>query len=155
MGGLRWNTKTDELEYNKKIKINIKYSKRKVLETSNSLFDPLGYLIPVEIKCRLFLQQLWEQKLEWDMLFNNLEEFKKEWDNIREECKEAQEIKFERKLSLKEEIQLHIFSDASKSSYGAVAYLVTPKKNIEMGNAQFLMSKAKITSLKKSSITDT
>ena len=104
-----------------------------MLETSNSLFDPLGYLIPAEIKCRLFLQQLWEQKLEWDMLFNNLEELKKEWDHIREECKEALEIKFERKLSLKEEIQLHVFSDASKLSYGAVAYLVTPKKKSRNG----------------------
>ena len=153
--GLRWNTKTDELEFNKKIKINVKYSKRKVLETSNSLFDPLGYLIPVEIKCRLFIQQLWEQKLDWDMLFNDLEELKKEWDNIRKECKEALEIKLERKLLLKEEIELHIFSDASKLSYGAVAYLVIPKKTLKEGNAQFLMSKAKITSIKKSNSTDT
>ena len=94
--GLRWNTKTDKLQYRKKLKIKDKYTKRSVLETTNSIFDPFGYLIPVEIKCRIFLQNLWKQKFDWDMIFDNLSDFKKQWDQIRKDCEEVINLEIQR-----------------------------------------------------------
>lgn len=41
-------------------------SKRQVLEQIASIFDPLGYLIPVTMKMHLFLKQLLNQNKDWD-----------------------------------------------------------------------------------------
>ena len=56
--GMKWNTELDRLEFNKKIKTKDKFTKRAVLEMANSIYDPLGMLVPVEINCRMFLQKL-------------------------------------------------------------------------------------------------
>ena len=148
--GLRWNTKTDKLQYRKKLKIKDKYTKRSVLETTNSIFDPFGYLIPVEIKCRIFLQNLWKQKFDWDMIFDNLSDLKKQWDQIRKDCEEVLNLELQREIETSDEMELHIFSDASKQAYGAIAYIVIPTIK-----SQFLMSKARITNIKKIELQDT
>ena len=41
-------------------------SKRQGLEQIASIFDPLGYLIPVTMKMHLFLKQLLDQNKDWD-----------------------------------------------------------------------------------------
>ena len=46
-------------------------TKRQVLTTIASLFDPLGYLTPTTVKMRLFLQNLWIQEKEWDDQLKN------------------------------------------------------------------------------------
>ena len=147
--GLRWNTKTDKLQFSKKLKTKDKYTKRSVLETANSIFDPFGYLIPVEIKCRIFLQNLWKNEFDWDMLFDNLSDLKKQWDNIRKDCEEVLNLEIQRVIKTSKEMELHIFSDASKQAYGAIVYIVIPTTKSQVGKSQFLMSKAKITNIKK------
>ena len=46
-------------------------TKRQVLTTIASFFDPLGYLTPTTVKMRLFLQNLWIQKKGWDDQLEN------------------------------------------------------------------------------------
>ena len=41
-------------------------TKSEVLASIASLYDPLGYLAPVTMKMRLFLQQLWNKGKDWD-----------------------------------------------------------------------------------------
>ena len=153
--GLRWNPKTDELGFRQKLKDNNKYTKRSVLETANSIFDPFGYLIPVEIRCRMFLSNLWKIRLDWDMLFKDMFELKNMWEKIKEDCREALQINFKREIATSESMELHVFADASVQAYGAVAYIVIPGNNDRKGCSQFLMSKAKITSQKKIAQEDT
>ena len=43
-----------------------KFTKRKVLSLISSLFDPLGWLSPLIIRGRIFLQALWKSKVGWD-----------------------------------------------------------------------------------------
>ena len=43
-------------------------TKRKVLATTESIFDPLGLLSPAVIAYKIFLQKLWQDKLQWDEL---------------------------------------------------------------------------------------
>ena len=165
--GLRWDPKKDELGFRRTLKSNEKYTKRSVLETTNSIFDPFGYLIPVEIRCRMFLSNLWKIKLDWDMLFQDMRELKVMWDQIKEDCREVLKISFRRELETSKNMELHVFADASIQAYGAVAYIVIPRHTNSLrglprgsdgdndGCSQFLMSKAKITSAKKTSKEDT
>jgi hypothetical protein len=69
--GLQWNPKNDQLQ----VKNNISHvkptdstasTKRKVLTTTASIFDPLGLLNPALIAYKIFLQTLWQDKLQWD-----------------------------------------------------------------------------------------
>ena len=126
-----------------------------MLETANSIYDPLGILVPVEINCRMFLQKLWKEKLDWDIRFEDRKDLKDEWCKIRKECLEALEINIKRELDITNESELHIFSDASAKAYGAVAFLVKPRNNNNPGHSQFLMSKAKVTTLKRIENEDT
>jgi len=41
-------------------------TKRKLLSDLNKVFDPLGFLGPVLIIGKIFLQQLWQLKRNWD-----------------------------------------------------------------------------------------
>ena len=54
-----WNTKKlENIEQTK--------TKREVLATLASIFDPLGMITPVALKMKLFLQESWEKEKEWD-----------------------------------------------------------------------------------------
>jgi hypothetical protein len=73
MLGLLWNPHHEQLQ----VKSNFTQeqatdstasTKRKVLATIASIFDPLGLLSPAVIAYKTFLQKLWQDKLQWDEL---------------------------------------------------------------------------------------
>ncbi|GBN47631.1 hypothetical protein AVEN_110405-1 [Araneus ventricosus] len=63
--GLRWNPKQDCFNFTITPTKSIP-TKRTVLADIAKLFDPLGFLRPVIVKVKVFLQKLWLQELEWD-----------------------------------------------------------------------------------------
>ena len=66
--GLVWNTDADELSISTK-KLEIQQpatTKREVLTTLASIYDPLGMLTPVKINMKIYMQNLWEKGLDWD-----------------------------------------------------------------------------------------
>jgi len=67
--GLRWDPSHDTL-YLAPNEIAPRQSqpisKRDVLQLSSRTYDPLGLLSPVTVKAQLLIQDLWQQKLEWD-----------------------------------------------------------------------------------------
>ncbi|XP_006812892.1 uncharacterized protein LOC102807089 [Saccoglossus kowalevskii] len=66
--GLRWKTLSDELTYANNISNDetILPTKREVSSATSSVYDPFGYLAPVVIKAKIFTQELWKRKLDWD-----------------------------------------------------------------------------------------
>ena len=66
--GFIWNTNTDEFFISTKKLENIEETKKKkkVLAALASIFDPLGMITPVNLKMKLFLQELWGKEEEWD-----------------------------------------------------------------------------------------
>ena len=55
------------------VKLDGKITKRKVLSSIAKLYDPLGWLAPVVITAKAFIQKLWFAKLDWeDSLHNDL-----------------------------------------------------------------------------------
>lgn len=52
-----------------------------------SIFDPLGYFTPIGLQAKLFIQELWTDKLDWDTEFE-MERVNK-WNEI---CKNLKDI---------------------------------------------------------------
>jgi len=71
--GLLWNPTADQLQV-KNIIIQVQLTdstastKRRVLATTASIFDPLGLLSPAVIAYKIFLQKLCQDKLQLDEL---------------------------------------------------------------------------------------
>ena len=63
--GIRWNIERDEFVYNT-LQKKAPATKCGILQIVSSIFDPLGFLAPYNIKAKIFLQQLWRMKYNWD-----------------------------------------------------------------------------------------
>ena len=146
---LQWDTITDQLMVNaKKIDNSMTATtKRQVLITIASLFDPLGYLTPATIKMRLFLQNLWIQEKGWDDQLKN--EGIEKWQKIIAEMKELSTISVPRHIG-GENPQLLCFCDASEKAYATDIYLKILCEGKADVNLPFL--KSRIAPKKKMSI---
>ena len=124
--GLRWNTCTDTVTLVKKQihSDNSPMTKRTILQAASRQFDPLGWLSPITIRAKLFLQELWERKVQWDEPLEN--DLQSSWKQIATDMEEAANVIITRRysaLSSNAPLFLHVFADASTKAYGAVAYL--------------------------------
>ena len=67
--GLRWNVESDTLciVYNQSISKEA-FTKRSVISTVNSIYDPLGLLTPFTIRAKIIMRKMWayEPKIDWD-----------------------------------------------------------------------------------------
>jgi hypothetical protein len=85
--GLQWNPSRDQLQVKNNItQVQLTDStastKRKVLATTASIFDPLGLLSPAVIAYKIFLQKWWQDKLQWDELLPV--HLQQEWNHLQQ-----------------------------------------------------------------------
>jgi hypothetical protein len=64
--GVFWNSTRDKLMFCVPFHQDTAFTKRSVLRVIASIYDPLGLLSPITIQCKIFLQQLWQLKVNWD-----------------------------------------------------------------------------------------
>ncbi|XP_062538281.1 uncharacterized protein LOC134206570 [Armigeres subalbatus] len=99
-------------------------TKRVVLADTARIFDPLGLIGPVTVQAKIFLQQLWKQKLDWDeVLPDNLQIF---WKEFRRNASALESFSVPRWIGFSNSlasVELHGFCDASEAAYGACLYL--------------------------------
>ena len=125
--GLQWNVLQDTLsvQYEFIDQPVIVERKRDVLKAIASIFDPLGLISPLLLQAKIFMQSLWERKLDWDDLLPK--ELQGEWERIKRCLKMVCGIQIPRfpftEFSDKTKFQLIGFCDASRSAYTAVVYL--------------------------------
>ena len=99
-------------------------TKRNVLSAIARLYDPLQLLAPFTIRAKILLQETWAAGLNWDdHLPPHLEAKWKTWIS---EFPELSAFQIPRCLRAANptDLQLHVFSDASKDTYASAAYLV-------------------------------
>ena len=126
--GLKWNINEDRFVWDvvEKIQSMIReksMSKRSMLSVVHSVFDPLGCLAPYTAKAKQLLQLLSRKKIGWDESLP--EEEKTQWVRWLEDLPKLSEIKLNRCFKPKgfgtvNDIQLHMFSDASRVGYSSV-----------------------------------
>ncbi|RXN11518.1 hypothetical protein ROHU_029945 [Labeo rohita] len=123
------------------------YTRRGVLSTINSLFDPFGFAAPVIIKGRSLLRQLTMEAWDWDAPLS--EQMFNEWKSWRDLLEELEKLTISKAytpntLNNAERKEMCVFCDASTTAIAAVAYLRTTDTDGKV-NTGFICGKAKLT----------
>ncbi|XP_064643076.1 uncharacterized protein LOC135497244 [Lineus longissimus] len=146
--GLKWEVTEDKFIFKWKPK-NKPITKRGVVSIVSSIFDPCGYLAPFVFCAKLLVQELSRFGLAWDEPLSEQSELK--WKCWLEELEHLSSFELPRhhpNFSPRVEcIQLHTFSDASESGFGAFAYLRYVSENHQV-EYSLLAAKTRVASLK-------
>ncbi|XP_032416936.1 uncharacterized protein LOC116718815 [Xiphophorus hellerii] len=151
--GISWDINTDEFTF--QVSNEEKpYTRRGVLSTVNSLYDPLGFAAPVSIQGRALLRELSTETINWD---DPLPERKlQEWSAWRNSLKHLEQVRIPRQytsLSFHNATnrELCMFCDASTKAIAAVAYvkISDAEGKSELG---FMFGKAKLAPQKEVTI---
>ena len=113
--GVHWGVKKDIFTFNVHLR-EISDTKRGVLFTIASLYDPLSFVCPVVLEPKLLFQQLCRQKFGWDVGISGpeLEKWQR-WLNRLQELSHVQIPHYFTPKNLKalKSIEIHSFADAS------------------------------------------
>ncbi|XP_046810810.1 uncharacterized protein LOC124420759 [Lucilia cuprina] len=140
--GLQWDPVLDNFKFGINFSNNDKITKRHVLSEVAKIFDPLGWLSPVTVLAKLFIQKLWLLQNKWDEVIPD--ELNNEWQVFKNNISSLQEIRVPRwvQLTTKSRFELHGFADASEKAYAAVIYI--KKEN----SVTLLTAKTKVNPIK-------
>lgn len=147
--GVQWCVESDTFQF--RIVLQDKpLTRRGILSTVSSVYDPLGFLAPVILTGRRILQGLCRDKSDWDDPVP--EPYRHSWVRWRSKLHHLENLKIQRcykphtfgKLT---SVQLHHFSDASDHGYGQCSYLRLTD-GIGQVHCSFVMGKARVTPLK-------
>ena len=95
---------------------------------------------------RVFIRELWNLKLEWKQDFSHIPELVKRFDQLRTDTKIAMQRKSPIETHISSDSEIHIFSDASEASLGAVMYIVTPpNETCKTGQVKQIFARSKLT----------
>ena len=115
-------------------------TKRQVLSSLVSIFDPLGLLSPLLIPAKLFVRELSHSKYKWDETISQAHARK--WLKICTDfASTVEETKFDfpRMAAFSNEpAELVFFCDASKTNYGFCSYIE------QNGKSNLLFAKSKL-----------
>lgn len=150
---MEWNVKTDSFGFEIKLKERPD-TRRGLLSTIHSIFDPLGFLAPVVITGKLMLQELTRLKYDWDTPIP--EQMRARWQTWKATLKGLEVIQIPRwvKRGHVEDTKLvcvHHFSDASSKGYGQCSYIQFVTSSGE-SVCTLLAAKCRVTPLKTLSI---
>ena len=129
-------------------------TRRGVLSVVSSIYDPLGFLAPVVLPAKNFLQQLCKEKLTWDEEIPD--KLAKYWNTWTTQLPQLSNFRVRRCIKPERfgsiaSAQLHHFSDASESGYGTVSFLKLINSDGEV-HCAFMMGKARVAPLKQTTI---
>lgn len=148
--GLLWNSKEDIFKFKITFNFEGEITKRKFISQSSKLFDPLGLLSPSTITIKMFYQQLWLLKLNWDSPLPK--QWKEKLFKFQTEFKALEDVKISRWLhtALGSVIHLNGFCDASELAFAAVIYCTQEFGNNKQTN--IMVAKTKVAPIKQISI---
>ncbi|XP_057713144.1 uncharacterized protein LOC130929733 isoform X2 [Corythoichthys intestinalis] len=142
--GVHWWVTSDIFCFRVVIKNN-PFTRRGVLSTVASIFDPLGFVAPFILVGKRILQKMCQEKLDWDEPLP--QDLKPEWEAWLRDLQNLSTIKISRcyvpsTFNQVQQYELHSFSDASVSGYGVCSYLRTVTKSGEV-HCTLVMGKAR------------
>ncbi|XP_078486498.1 uncharacterized protein LOC144744976 [Ciona intestinalis] len=113
--GINWDVHADEFRFTIALPMKPR-TRRGLLSTVNSLFDPLGFVTPVVLEARLIYRNLCQQELEWDEPIPKPE--LKRWEKWLSSLPQLRNVAIPRTFGQRahtDDVQLHYFADASKN----------------------------------------
>ena len=63
--GMLWDCQTDTFIFKTSTRTDIK-TKREVLQEISSIYDPMGFLVPVVMVAKVLKQDIWRSGIDWD-----------------------------------------------------------------------------------------
>ena len=155
--GVRWDPDTDQLIFDfdnvTQIASTIEPTKRNIVSTVGKLYDPLGFIAPITIRLKIFLQTLCESKIGWDELLP--ETLNQQWQHLVQNLREGQSISLPRTYfagNLRDIKSCYLcgFCDASTKAYAAVVYLVV--ETWDDCSVSFVTAKTRVAPLRQQTI---
>ncbi len=150
--GVGWDTQRDNFVFIVRQRPSAQ-TRRQLLSIIASLFDPLGFLAPFLVRAKILLQRIWQLGLTWDEpLPQDLLVEWKLWEAEMLMLKEFSVPRFYRQVDeYPEDIDVHIFGDASELAFCSVGYL---RFKYEDGSVKcvFVVAKTRVAPTKKLSI---
>ena len=154
--GHTWTTESDTISLkrsNSQLE-QAQLTKRNMLKEIASGFDPLGLFSPVVVRGKLFLQTLWNKRLEWDNLI--CREDLAVWLTISSDMSKPPECSIKPNIALtlrKQPVMYSLvcFCDASACAYATIVYLHQSINDSE-SKADIYFSKTRLAPLKKMTI---
>ena len=162
--GIRWDVTNDLFIFDLQELANtaktLKATKRNIVSLVGKVYDPLGYLAPIFIRFKMFLQDLCRAKLDWDQPLPSAEFFQdhdleKRWRLLVSDLREGWPISVPRCYwsIISGEASIHTlsgFCDASQKAYAAVVYL---RSDSNVGvSIRLVASKTRVSPLKEQTI---
>ena len=140
---------TDTLQFRIELKDN-PLSRRGILSTVSSIYDPLGLVAPVILQGKRILQELCRDGVGWDDEVP--EDIRLRWERWRSELPALEKLKVPRCYKPDEfgelkTVELHHFSDASQNGYGQCSYLCLADDENRI-HCSLVMAKSRVTPLK-------
>jgi hypothetical protein len=150
--GVHWCIESDVFKFRIQLKDN-PCTRRGILSTISSIYDPLGFIAPVVLVGKRILQDIC-QSSSWDEQVDDATRNK--WEKWHGELYLLERLDVPRSFKPKEfgkvvSVQLHSMSDASTTGYGQCSYLRLRDENGKV-QTSFVMGKARVTPRKSVSI---
>ncbi|XP_065178250.1 uncharacterized protein LOC135808925 [Sycon ciliatum] len=124
--GISWLSDSDMFSFQAVIPPDdMMMTKRNILRKIATIFDPLGFLAPVIIRAKILMQEIWASGATWDeVLPVELSSRCRQWF---QDLLALSSIQVPRCLqaiagATPQDVELHVFGDASELAYGAVIY---------------------------------
>lgn len=148
--GMSWKTKQDVFCYRFELPDVIVPTKRSILSLVSKIYDLLGILSPIVIRCKIILQEIWLQNFDWDDVIDG--NLKSLWLEIENDLAFIENIEIPRYVFTSVEIrgEVHGFADASQRAYGCCIYF----RVLEQGKYKInlLIAKSKVAPIKAQSL---
>ena len=159
--GVKWNSSDDKFIFGVEgvVENAMKYdgpiTKRHMLKTTASHYDPIGILSPILVQFKCIIQEAYRMKLSWDAEVDD--ELAEKWRKLLRNCAKLEPFIIERNYLCQrnlcdvKDMQLHGFADASGKAYACVIYLRVLFDNGEVFTT-FVASKSRVAPIKKITI---
>jgi hypothetical protein len=147
--GIQWCIDSDTFQFSMTLS-DQPLTRRGILSTISSIYDPLGFLAPFLLVGKQILQDMCRGNQDWDSPLS--ESLRSRWEKWRSSLILLKQFKIQR--CVKPEgfgnvmlVEIHHFSDASTLGYGQCSYLrlVNEKQQV---HCSLLMGKARVCPLK-------
>lgn len=150
--GVQWCVSADEFQFRITVKEH-PMTRRGILRTIASVYDPLGFVAPFILRGKQILQQLCQEKVGWDEPLSD--DLSTQWESWLLDLQNLSKVKVQRHvLPANTDIaqcELHHFSDASVTGYGECSYLrtVTSKGDV---HCALVLGKARVAPTKVTTV---
>ena len=143
--GVQWSVVLDCFHFSIVLK-DQPLTRRGVLATVASVYDPLGFLAPLVLRAKKMLQEVCRKGVSWDEPLP--EEVRPRWERWKLDLLHLKELQiprcFEPKtMGQQRTYELHNFADASTFGYGQCSYLRVKDDNDNV-NVSLVMGKSRV-----------